>query len=226
MLRRAARSPTEARPTPTPRPGAAAPAPRAVASRHAGLPDPPRPRRQPVELATVTTRSGRSASGATTQAEELIAPAGRAARHHAGRPPARPALRPDGRAAGRRAGPGGRARQAPGRGVADLSGGARRDARRPAGGHVLCAHGDLIPELMHRLVQRGHAGRGPGRCQKGSVWEIELDGRQAGHRPATTGPPAAPDRARSQPAGGCRSGVRQPRRGGGGELRLEACICA
>jgi broad specificity phosphatase PhoE len=46
-----------------------------------------------------------------------------------------------------------------------------------AGGddHVLCAHGDLIPGLMHRLVADGMRANAPDRCQKGSVWEIELD---------------------------------------------------
>ncbi len=40
---------------------------------------------------------------------------------------------------------------------------------------VLCAHGDLIPSLMHRLVSQGMRAESPDRCQKGSVWEIELD---------------------------------------------------
>jgi 8-oxo-dGTP diphosphatase len=40
---------------------------------------------------------------------------------------------------------------------------------------VLCAHGDLIPALMDRLVERGLRATGPERCQKGSVWEIELE---------------------------------------------------
>jgi len=43
-------------------------------------------------------------------------------------------------------------------------------------GHVLCAHGDLIPALMQRLVNQGMRASAPQRCQKGSVWEIELDG--------------------------------------------------
>jgi broad specificity phosphatase PhoE len=42
-------------------------------------------------------------------------------------------------------------------------------------GHVLCAHGDLIPSLMQRLVDEGMRASAPERCQKGSVWEIELD---------------------------------------------------
>jgi broad specificity phosphatase PhoE len=45
--------------------------------------------------------------------------------------------------------------------------------------HVLCAHGDLIPDLMQRLVSQGMRASGPERCQKGSVWEIELEGGRA-----------------------------------------------
>ncbi len=45
--------------------------------------------------------------------------------------------------------------------------------------HVLCAHGDLIPGLMHRLVTQGMRATSPDRCQKGSVWEIELEGGRA-----------------------------------------------
>ena len=41
--------------------------------------------------------------------------------------------------------------------------------------HVLCAHGDLIPSVMRRLVSQGMRAGSPDRCQKGSVWEIELD---------------------------------------------------
>jgi phosphohistidine phosphatase SixA len=39
---------------------------------------------------------------------------------------------------------------------------------------ALCAHGDLIPEIMDALVRRGMKATAPGRCQKGSIWEIEL----------------------------------------------------
>jgi 8-oxo-dGTP diphosphatase len=41
---------------------------------------------------------------------------------------------------------------------------------------AICAHGDLIPEIMAALVARGMRAKAPGRCQKGSVWEIELHG--------------------------------------------------
>jgi broad specificity phosphatase PhoE len=43
---------------------------------------------------------------------------------------------------------------------------------------VLCAHGDLIPDLMAQLVHRGMRATHPERCQKGSVWEITLDHRR------------------------------------------------
>jgi len=45
-----------------------------------------------------------------------------------------------------------------------------------AGGRHLavCAHGDLIPAIMVMLVTRGMQAEAPERCQKGSVWEVEL----------------------------------------------------
>jgi broad specificity phosphatase PhoE len=54
---------------------------------------------------------------------------------------------------------------------------------------VLCAHGDLIPDLMARLVDGGMRATAPGRCQKGSAWEITLEhGRpvKARYRPPTS----------------------------------------
>jgi broad specificity phosphatase PhoE len=45
-------------------------------------------------------------------------------------------------------------------------------------GQAFCAHGDLIPEIMAYLVGEGMRAQAPLRCQKGSVWEIDLrDGR-------------------------------------------------
>ncbi len=41
---------------------------------------------------------------------------------------------------------------------------------------ALCAHGDLIPDVIRRLVDIGMRARGSSRCQKGSVWEIEVVG--------------------------------------------------
>ncbi len=54
---------------------------------------------------------------------------------------------------------------------------------------VLCAHGDLIPDVMVRLVDRGLRVEAPTRCQKGSVWEITIErGRpiKARYRPPRT----------------------------------------
>jgi 8-oxo-dGTP diphosphatase len=39
---------------------------------------------------------------------------------------------------------------------------------------ALCLHGDLIPAIMASLVEDGMQAAAPLRCQKGSVWEIEL----------------------------------------------------
>jgi 8-oxo-dGTP diphosphatase len=39
---------------------------------------------------------------------------------------------------------------------------------------VACTHGDLIPELLRRLVARGMAVDGPLLDQKGSVWTIHF----------------------------------------------------
>jgi broad specificity phosphatase PhoE len=39
---------------------------------------------------------------------------------------------------------------------------------------ALCAHGDVIPDVIRRLVESGMRARGSNRCQKGSVWEIEV----------------------------------------------------
>jgi len=57
---------------------------------------------------------------------------------------------------------------------------------------ALCAHGDLIPAIMETLVARGMQAVAPQRCQKGSVWQIEL----RGGRPVTAEyhpPPARTD---------------------------------
>ena len=41
-------------------------------------------------------------------------------------------------------------------------------------GAAFCAHGDLIPAVMQYLADRGMKADAPQRCQKGSIWEIEL----------------------------------------------------
>jgi 8-oxo-dGTP diphosphatase len=43
-----------------------------------------------------------------------------------------------------------------------------------ADNQALCLHGDLIPAVMASLVDRGMKAVAPLRCQKGSVWEIDL----------------------------------------------------
>lgn len=42
---------------------------------------------------------------------------------------------------------------------------------------VLCSHGDLIPEVLNRLLREGMSISGPRGCEKGSVWELETRGR-------------------------------------------------
>lgn len=41
---------------------------------------------------------------------------------------------------------------------------------------VVCSHGDLIPEMLNRLLREGMAVQGPRGCEKGSIWELEADG--------------------------------------------------
>jgi phosphohistidine phosphatase SixA len=42
---------------------------------------------------------------------------------------------------------------------------------------VLCSHGDLIPEVLSRLLREGLTVVGSRGCEKGSVWSIETRGR-------------------------------------------------
>jgi 8-oxo-dGTP diphosphatase len=42
---------------------------------------------------------------------------------------------------------------------------------------VLCSHGDLIPEVLNRLLREGMSVLGPRGCEKGSVWALETRGR-------------------------------------------------
>jgi len=42
---------------------------------------------------------------------------------------------------------------------------------------VMCSHGDLIPEVLNRLLREGMRIVGPRGCEKGSVWELETRGR-------------------------------------------------
>lgn len=45
-----------------------------------------------------------------------------------------------------------------------------------AGDLVVCSHGDLIPEMLNRLLREGMVVRGPRGCEKGSIWVLETDG--------------------------------------------------
>ncbi len=42
---------------------------------------------------------------------------------------------------------------------------------------VLCSHGDLIPEVLNRLLREGMSVVGPRGCEKGSIWALETRGR-------------------------------------------------
>jgi 8-oxo-dGTP diphosphatase len=42
---------------------------------------------------------------------------------------------------------------------------------------VMCSHGDLIPEVLNRLLREGMSVLGPRGCEKGSIWELETRGR-------------------------------------------------
>ena len=52
-----------------------------------------------------------------------------------------------------------------------------REEAAPDGDLVMCSHGDLIPEVLNRLLREGMAVQGPRGCEKGSVWELETRGR-------------------------------------------------
>ncbi len=42
---------------------------------------------------------------------------------------------------------------------------------------VMCSHGDLIPEVLNRLLREGMSVIGSRGCEKGSVWSLETRGR-------------------------------------------------
>lgn len=52
----------------------------------------------------------------------------------------------------------------------------RADAAAP-GDVVICSHGDLIPRVIRRLAANGMRTIDPNLAQKGSVWELDYDGR-------------------------------------------------
>ena len=41
----------------------------------------------------------------------------------------------------------------------------------------MCSHGDLIPEVLNRLPREGMSVIGGRSCEKGSVWTLEVRGR-------------------------------------------------
>lgn len=43
---------------------------------------------------------------------------------------------------------------------------------------VLCSHGDVIPELIHRARLRGMDTGTASGCKKGSIWALEWDGER------------------------------------------------
>lgn len=42
---------------------------------------------------------------------------------------------------------------------------------------VMCSHGDLIPEVLSRLLREGMAVIGGRGCEKGSIWTLDARGR-------------------------------------------------
>jgi 8-oxo-dGTP diphosphatase len=42
---------------------------------------------------------------------------------------------------------------------------------------VMCSHGDMIPDVLSRLLREGLSVVGPRGCEKGSVWSLETRGR-------------------------------------------------
>ncbi|MEO7555698.1 MAG: phosphoglycerate mutase family protein, partial [Acidimicrobiales bacterium] len=50
-----------------------------------------------------------------------------------------------------------------------------RDQVGALGDTVLCAHGDLIPEVLRRLAKDGTKLHGGDRWAKGSMWELEVN---------------------------------------------------
>jgi phosphohistidine phosphatase SixA len=49
---------------------------------------------------------------------------------------------------------------------------------RGADNAVLCSHGDLIPEIIHRAQLRGMLVEGKSGCSKGSIWSCTWDGER------------------------------------------------
>lgn len=56
-----------------------------------------------------------------------------------------------------------------------------RSAATEEGDLVMCSHGDLIPEVLNRLLREGMRVTGTRGCAKGSVWTLGVDGRAITH---------------------------------------------
>jgi len=52
-----------------------------------------------------------------------------------------------------------------------------REQALAEGDLVLCSHGDLIPDALNRLLREGMTISGGRGCEKGSVWSLEVRGR-------------------------------------------------
>jgi phosphohistidine phosphatase SixA len=52
-----------------------------------------------------------------------------------------------------------------------------REETSADGDLVMCSHGDLIPEVLSRLLRQGMSVLGARGCEKASVWELETRGR-------------------------------------------------
>lgn len=52
-----------------------------------------------------------------------------------------------------------------------------REETSAEGDLVMCSHGDLIPEVLNRLLRQGMSVLGARGCEKGSIWELETRGR-------------------------------------------------
>ena len=63
-----------------------------------------------------------------------------------------------------------------------------RDEASTDGDLVLCSHGDLIPEVLNRLLREGMAVRGARGCETASIWELETRGRDIVRGTYTTTP--------------------------------------
>lgn len=67
-----------------------------------------------------------------------------------------------------------------------------RDEAGQPGDLVLCSHGDLIPEVLNRLLRDGLSISGGRGCEKGSIWTLETVGHDIVHGRYTAKPDIVP----------------------------------